>query len=552
MKKIILLTMFLLLSFTAFSQTITSANSGNWADDSTWVGGTAPASGNDVVIAHNVTCNSVKTANSLTVNTGVTLTVGTSGNLTITNSVTDDGTILVKGSENTSGSFIAKNALDVSKLSVQIFVPRSDGSTPDNWKLVGIPVNGETVGDIDDNLATNGSKVGIGKWDHESNSWDLYTTAETASVLPSNVGYEMLYKASGGDQLVTFEGSMITSTTRDSRESVTNTWQLLGNPYPSYVRMSSQAAGAGSVSNDYFFDTDNLNKVNASFQAFYGFDGTAYDTYAHNNTDVTLLMPGDAFFVYSGGFSTYQFNEAMQVHSSDQGFRGNVVPGLSDNDNRNAEIKFTMSDNFGTVKYLTMKFGDEFSLSLDPGGDLGAFPYGQSDIYSKLVENDNGVNFTVQALPYESIVDVTIPIGIKSDSGVMKLDYNVNTLPEYIDMYLEDTEENTFKKITDGFEINFDEAYEGLGRFYLHFTDELIPELPTDDNLRIYKGSDSDVMVMGAVGKNYSAKVYDYSGRLIKEVNFNHKTKINDLDSKMKILRIESEEGLTIKKFKLN
>ena len=100
--------------------------------------------------------------------------------------------------------------------------------------------------------------------------------------------------------------------------------------------------------------------------------------------------------------------------------------------------------------------------------------------------------------------------------------------------------------------INFDEAHEGLGRFYLHFTDQLIPELPTDDNLRIYKGLDSDVMVMGSVGKNYSAKVYDYSGRLIKEVNFNHKTKINDLDSKMKILRIESEEGLTIKKFKLN
>ena len=41
-------------------------------------------------------------------------------------------------------------------------------------------------------------------------------------------------------------------------------------------------------------------------------------------------------------------------------------------------------------------------------------------------------------------------------------------------MYLEDTKENTFKKITDGFEINFDEAYEGLGRFYLHFTDQLI------------------------------------------------------------------------------
>ena len=198
MKKFILLTICLFASFTAFSQTITSSSSGNWADGSTWVGGNAPASGNDVVIAHNVTCNSVKTANSLTVNAGVTLTVGASGNLTITNAVTDNGTILVTGSENTSGSFIAKAATGVTNLSVKIFVPRSDGSTPDNWKLVGIPVNGETVGDIDDNLATNGSKVGIGKWDHESNSWDLYTTSETASVLPSNVGYEMLYKASGG------------------------------------------------------------------------------------------------------------------------------------------------------------------------------------------------------------------------------------------------------------------------------------------------------------------------------------------------------------------
>ena len=100
--------------------------------------------------------------------------------------------------------------------------------------------------------------------------------------------------------------------------------------------------------------------------------------------------------------------------------------------------------------------------------------------------------------------------------------------------------------------MEYDPNQDQSNRYYLHLTDKLIPELPTDDNLRIYKGSDSDVMVMGAVGKNYSAKVYDYSGRLIKEVNFNHKTKINDLDSKMKILRIESEEGLTIKKFKLN
>ena len=128
----------------------------------------------------------------------------------------------------------------------------------------------------------------------------------------------------------------------------------------------------------------------------------------------------------------------------------------------------------------------------------------------------------------------------------------VLNLNELINLFIEDKQNNTIKKFGQRIKLEYDPNQDQGDRYYLHLTDQLIPELPTDDNLRIYKGSDSDVMVMGSVGKNYSAKVYDYSGRLIKEVNFNHKTKINDLDSKMKILRIESEEGLTVKKFKLN
>ena len=556
MRNSILLIMCLFVSFTAFSQTFTSMANGNWNDTATWGGDNPPGIDNagngsavDIVIAHNVTCTDTRTIGALTVNAGATLTVSNSGKFTVNSTVTDNGTILIQATENVSGSFIAKSATSVN-ISVEIFVPGTDGSTPDNWKLVGIPVNGETVGDIDDNLASNGSKVGIGRYISASNSWSLYTTADASTVLASNVGYEMLH-ASGGN--VTFTGSMITGT-RNSLESIENRWQLLGNPYPSYLRLSSGATGASANSGNFFLDTSNKSKLNASFQAAYAWDGNAYDTYAHDNTDVVNLMPGDAFFVYAGGYDNFSFTEDMQQHASSQGFRGNVTPGAEENNkkSRQGKVKFQMSDDFGTNKYLTISFSDQFTLGLDPGSDLGAFPYGESDIYSKLVKDDNGVDFTVQALPFEKITDISIPLGLKSPIGIMKLNYKENTLPEYIDMYLEDTKENTFKKITDGFEINFDEAYEGLGRFYLHFTDQLIPELPTDDNLRIYKGSDSDVMVMGAVGKNYSAKVYDYSGRLIKEVNFNHKTKINDLDSKMKILRIESEEGLTIKKFKLN
>ena len=157
-----------------------------------------------------------------------------------------------------------------------------------------------------------------------------------------------------------------------------------------------------------------------------------------------------------------------------------------------------------------------------------------------------------QHLPKNEINNTIIPLNILSKHDELILSINESNLSELINLFIEDKQNNTIKKFDQSIKLEYDPNQNQSNRYYLHLTDQLIPELPTDDNLRIYKGSDSDVMVMGSVGKNCSAKVYDYSGRLIKEVNFNHKTKINNLDSKMKILRIESEEGLTIKKFKLN
>ena len=296
----------------------------------------------------------------------------------------------------------------------------------------------------------------------------------------------------------------------------------------------------------------NASAIDDTAEAVYGWDGSSYDIYDHDDDASArpdLIAPGTGFFIYAASDTNVSFTEAMQVHNGGAGFRGSLANGLQIS--RKANVTIKMQDEF-LSKNLRILFNDKSSVGLDRGGDIRAFPFGESHIYMQLLEGHQDVDFAKQSLPFNKMTETTIPLGIETPGSKMVLNFVENTLPEYIDMYLEDTKENTFKKITDGFEINFDEAYEGLGRFYLHFTDEIIPELPTDDNLRIYKGLDSDVMVMGSVGKNYSAKVYDYSGRLIKEVNFNHKTKINDLDSKMKILRIESEEGLTIKKFKLN
>ena len=103
MKKIIFLTMFLFLSFSAYSQ-ITSTQNGNWSATTTWAGGSVPGASDAVVIAHDVTCASAQSASTLTVNSGKTLTVTKDGQLTVEGAVSNSGTLLVVSDENESGT----------------------------------------------------------------------------------------------------------------------------------------------------------------------------------------------------------------------------------------------------------------------------------------------------------------------------------------------------------------------------------------------------------------------------------------------------------------
>jgi hypothetical protein len=77
----------------SYSATITSFQSGNWSVGSTWVGGSVPGSGDDVVIAngHTVTVDGDYTCLSVTILTGgtnTTLIIGGTNTLNVTGSIT--------------------------------------------------------------------------------------------------------------------------------------------------------------------------------------------------------------------------------------------------------------------------------------------------------------------------------------------------------------------------------------------------------------------------------------------------------------------------------
>ena len=207
---------------------------------------------------------------------------------------------------------------------------------------------------------------------------------------------------------------------------------------------------------------------------------------------------------------------------------------------------------------LTLSIGiwvsKKASKGLDSGYDLGKFPFGDGPkISSRLVEEDEGHPLEKQHLPYSELNNLIVPLVLSTNSSSLKLSVEQNSIDNLINVFLEDKLNNTIVEFDKPIDLDFSNDENPVGRFFLHFTDELIPELPTDKDLRIFKVSDNEIKIMGDPTKKYSAEIYDFSGRLINHVNFKHKINVSDLKKGIKILKIKSDDNVNvIKKFKLN
>ena len=177
----------------------------------------------------------------LTINSGATLTISKDGKLTVSGSLTNSGTLNIEQDADESGSLIAKSA-STPTITLKKYLVGSQ------WTLIGIPVTGEVVNDIDDNLATNSGKSAIGYWDNDKAGgagWVTFNTGSTdANELVPTRGYEIMRSSSG---TVSFTGTMLNSdqTQAITTESGTNgNWNLVGNPFPSYLNMTVDSGDA--------------------------------------------------------------------------------------------------------------------------------------------------------------------------------------------------------------------------------------------------------------------------------------------------------------------
>jgi hypothetical protein len=420
------------------------------------------------------------------ISVGQDLTVISGGSITIPK----DSYVFVSGNFTNTGGTVTLNSesdkfsslLAVGAASGNITYNRYVNKVGDNgWDLIGPPVSGMAFSSLidDPNIANNGNGVyAVGSYNNTTDTW-TNATGVTEGSLALGQGYQMATKSGG---TLSFTGA-IANGDEDQTVTINNNdevnlgagsrWNLIANPFASYLNGNS---GADLTNN---FLTVNAESLDLSYQAIYGWngDGTGYTIYNHtlNNNSAVYIAPGQGFFVAAaedGDDKKIIFTKAMQTVAGGDDF----VHPVENNDNNfrssaSYELVLEMYSDAVKVAHTKFYFKEGLTLGLDPGYDAGAFNQ-SSGFSSRLVEQDSGVGIGINAMPADAMRNAIVPLVIHQQAGIsLKIQIANSTIPEDINVYVEDTVENTFTLLTnEGFELTAQTTLSGMGRFYLHYT----------------------------------------------------------------------------------
>ena len=312
------------------------------------------------------------------------------------------------------------------------------------WDLIGAPVSGMAFSSLitDTNIATNGSFYAVGSYDNTTDTWTNATDATTGN-LALGQGYQMATTSGGtlsftgaiadGDQTVTITNSDAENAGAGRR------WNLIANPFASYLNGNFNADGTNN------FLTVNTAAIDDNFEALYGWkaDGTGYKIY-NNSSTATHIAPGQGFFVAAAGSGenqTITLSKAMQTVTGSDDF-------VAARSSASYELVLDMYSDGVKEDDTKFYFKEGLTLGLDPGYDAGAFNQ-SSGFSSRLVDQDNGIGMGINAMPTDAMSNVIVPLTINQEAGIaLEIQIASSTIPEDINVYLEDTVENTFTLLT--------------------------------------------------------------------------------------------------------
>jgi hypothetical protein len=478
----------------------------------------------------------------MNIQTGATLTISPSGDLTVNGSLVNSGTLNITSTGVGNGGSLIVYGSSQGIVSFNRFLRPDDvAEEPDEDRhFFSPPVGGMTIENF---TALNGSRIQLSGTDYQiweynepDNSWPL----KTSDIFESARGYN-LDQAAGSNGLMTFIGTVVNNTSYTATSpyatgytaratsddynvnaswsgtrSWTNYggggWNLMGNPFASALDAEAFISG-------------NAGKFDPHYEALYVYDGIndRYNWVAaaipgypmQGEFGAGEVMAGQGFYVLAlYDQAVFNFTPAMQVHGAPtlyllkSAVTEEAWPGL--------QLTATKGTN---ERSLMVVYGDGMTSGNDPGYDVGLLSASSDlEIYTSLVNGDVDVNLARQALPFAEIGETVIPVGVDAGSGG-EVTFSAFTVPSGSNRYwLHDKLTGSYTDLTlNSYTVTLPAQTYGTGRFFIIASastpTNIKPEAETE-GLRIWNSA-GKVVIRGSVSEMAVCEVIDLQGKTV-------------------------------------
>ena len=416
------------------------------------------------------------------------------------------------------------------------------------WDLVGSPVLNQNMQSFaqthtnSNNTNNTGSLAfddpyyALGEYLTEWGSYSNYTTSTIPnSSFPAGKGYQMATNpiGSGNDmegQTLAFTGDIATTSQSIDVQNLNGTnngygrrWNLVANPYPSYISAqaffdTNSSVMGGAYTYCYVWrtgDETSSNEDNGEFGKW-----GIYNMLQNNLGGGDFqIAPGQAFYVAaaSSDVAQIQFTPSMRTVTGGDDFI-NGAPVLL-----NYKLDLKLYNGSAERAKTKFHFQQGLTLGLEPAYDAAAYNQAAA-LSSRLPEDDQGVNFQLNAMNIEAAYNQTIPLVVNQQEGQsFRISISNNTLPEDINVYLEDVFNGTLTSLKNqDFELVAQEDLSQDGRFYIRFTTEslAVNDVLSPSSITVFKlNTDNFITIKGLspeMGKT-TATLYNMLGMKVRE-----------------------------------
>lgn len=435
-----------------------------------------------------------------------------------------------KGIVQSGASLIADNAGFTGTITYE----RTLGST--NWYLMSSPVSGVTFNDTfvgDNNIDdTNGSgnNRGVASYLTASNTWSYLQSLGSMSA-DSGTGYSVKQDVAG---TVSFTGTINTADVNANIAFTGDGFNLVGNPFAAHINAKT------------FLDA-NSNLDQTQLWVWNQASGM-YEV--KTNESGFILAPTQGFFVKANSGTQVTFAATNQAASG----------GTFQKSANATELTLFMT-NGDKNRFAKIYYAETATKGFDYGWEgevFGGIP-NSLDVYTNLIDENQGKKYQVQSLPKNEMESMVIPVGVIAEAGEIEFSAESMNLPAGLKVFLEDRTTNTFTRLDEAnasYKVTLSEKTNEIGRFYLHTKSAA---LSTDSvelsNINMYTTNSTTLRIVGLSKGQASLKIFNILGKQVLETTFNsngvYDVNLPALNTGVYIAQLENDNGKINKKIVL-